>query len=81
MEIINYTGKEYTKCKIQDQIFSRVDFPCEIQTIYIEDVGIEDFVQHGIMSIPTLVIKGTSTVMLTGNISEQDIKDAIAKVS
>lgn len=81
MEIINYTGKEYTKCKMQDQIFSQIDFPCEVQTKYIEDVGIEDFVQHGIMSIPTLVIKGTSTIMLTGNISEQDVKDAIAKVS
>ena len=43
MEIINYTGKEYTKCKMQNQIFSQIEFPCEVQTKYIEDEGIEEY--------------------------------------
>lgn len=82
MEIINYTGKEYTICKIQDEIYSQIDFPCVVETKYIEDEGVEYFVQHGIMSIPSLVfINGDKKTILSGNISEQDIKDAIKKVS
>ena len=80
MEIINYTGKEYTKCKMQNQIFSQIEFPCEVQTKYIEDEGIEEFVQHGIMNIPTLVIKGKQTIKLTGNISPAEVKEALEKV-
>ena len=77
MEIINYTGKEYTKCKMQEAIFNGVEFPCEVKHVYLEDEGIEYFIQHGVMSIPTLYLKDKKEIKLNGNYTKKQIEDAL----
>lgn len=81
MEVIFYTGKDYVKCQMQEQLFCQVKFPCKIEYKYIEEEGIEYFVQHGIMIIPSLIIsnKGKKEVF-SGDINPKDVQDALNRL-
>ena len=82
MQIIKYAGKSCVKCKILDKVFSYIkDLPCEVETVYVEDVGEHEFVTKGIDMLPTLaVINGDSEIRLTGAITPAKVQQAIEKV-
>lgn len=81
MEIIKYAGKTCVKCKAIERVFSMVDLPCEIQTVYVEDVGEPAFVAAGINMMPTVIVKNNDEkVKLEGMFTPKQLKDAIEKV-
>lgn len=82
MEIIKYAGKHCVKCKVLDRVFDKINLPCELQTIYVEDVGEDKFQALGITNLPTIVIKNdTDEIKLTGALTPKMIQDAIEKLS
>jgi len=82
MEIIKYAGKSCVKCKTLERIFSMVDLPCEVQTIYVEDVGEPAFVAAGVNMMPTVIIKnGEEKIKLEGMITPKQLQEAIEKVN
>lgn len=81
MEIILYTGRDYVKCQMQEQLLCNVKFPCKIIYKYIEDEGIEYFVQHGVMTIPTLVITNNNIKKIfSGDINPKDVQDILDRL-
>ena len=82
MEIIKYAGKNCVKCKVLDRVFDRVTLPCELQTVYVEDVGEDKFQALGVTNLPTVVFKNNGKEeRLTGALTPKLIQEAIEKVS
>lgn len=82
MEIIKYAGKHCVKCKSMDRVFDKVELPCDIQTIYVEDAGEDKFQALGVTNLPTVVFKNEDKEeRLSGIFSPKQIKEAIEKIS
>lgn len=82
MEIKKYAGKTCVKCKALDRIFKMVTLPCEIETIYVEDVGEPKFVELGISTMPTVILSnGGEEIRLEGMITPKQLQEAIDKLN
>lgn len=81
MEIIKYSSKRSTKGKMVDQIFEFVELPCEVKTLYVEDIGERAIIGKGITSLPAIMVKhGDNKILLSGDITPKKLKDAIEAV-
>lgn len=78
MKIIKYSGKNCVRCKLLDKILKHMDLEKICDTIYMEDEGEQSFIDKGIMTLPTIIIKNNDKeITLSGQILPQDITDAI----
>lgn len=81
MLITQYISKQSVKCKIFNNLITHMDIPCEIKTIYTEDVGERYCMKNNIRFVPTLIIEGSKDkIVLSGQISPTQIQEAITKV-
>lgn len=77
MKITKYASQSCVKCKLLDKILNHLQIK-EYENIYLEDIGMEQLEELGIMSFPTLVFeKDGEKKTLTGNILPQDITDIL----
>ena len=54
-KITKYASHTCVKCKILDKMLKQLNIEPD-ETIYTEDVDINELTQRGIMSLPTLII-------------------------
>ena len=81
MQITQYLSKQSVKCRMFENVFSYIDIPCEIKTVYVEDVGERYCMKNDIHFYPTLIIEGDKDkIILYGNITPAKIQEAINKV-
>ena len=81
MEIIKYSSKRSTKGKMVDQIFEFVELPCEVKTLYVEDVGERAIIGKGITSLPAIMVKNQDKkIILSGDVTPKKLEDAIQAV-
>lgn len=76
--ITKYTAKNCTRDAILDNALSMVDLPSKVESIYLEDLSIEEFYKRGIKFIPSLVFdNGEKNIILYGDISSSHVQKAI----
>lgn len=76
-KITKYASHTCVKCKILDKMLKQLNIEPD-ETIYTEDVDIDELTQRGIMSLPTLIIdNGKQTYKLSGAITAKDIKQCL----
>lgn len=81
MKITKYASQTCIKCKLLDRILKHMNL-LDVETIMMEDVGIDYLVDKGISSFPTLVFeKDGIEKRLYGNILPQDITDILQELN
>lgn len=81
MKITKYAERTCVRCKVLDRVLKNVELPCEVETIYVEDMDSEALIAQGIESLPTLVIENEDKKeMLSGMMTPDIITEAIKKV-
>lgn len=76
-KITKYASHTCAKCKVLDKMLKQLNIEPD-ETIYMEDVDINELTQRGIMSLPTLIIdNGKQTYKLYGAITTKDIKQCL----
>lgn len=80
--ITKYTAKNCTRDSILDNALSMVDLPSKVESIYLEDLSIEEFYKKGIKFVPSLVLDNSERqIILYGDVSSSHIQKAIEDLS
>ncbi len=81
MKITKYASQSCIKCKLLDRVLKHMGLT-DVETIMLEDVGVDALVEKGVSSFPTLVFeKDGIEKRLYGNILPQDITDILQELN
>lgn len=82
MEIIKYAGQTCHNCRRLEKLLETMTLPCEVKTLYIEDLDPDILDKEGVRSLPTLVfINNDKRESISGVINKSQIEECINAVA
>lgn len=82
MEIIKYAGQTCHNCRRLEKLLETMTLPCEVKTLYIEELDPDVLSKEGVHALPTLVfINNDKRESISGVISKGQIEDCIKAVA